>query len=360
MAAKPRVWIRPRIFIILIIAGLFPLLLGHYLVTRSMQQEYQDIIGMQLSQRASDLQSNLINYLERVRAQAANLTRVPQLQLATQRASQQPVSQQQIQDLENRWPSLEPIGRGPLDTILGSETSRFLRDYNGVTTTFRELFITDRQGRLVAASNKTSNYFQAKEAWWINTFREGEGSSYVSDFVFDESVNVYGLEVAEPIRNVSGEVIGVLKAIVDSHELFGLVEHVKVGLNGSAALMRSDGIVISSSQNTTRYEFPGGFQLGQGGSGWIEAKEIRALPETEQEVILGFPQTHFSEMVPGLDWQVVVQVSSQEIREPFERTSVGFISILIFNIALVLVLALLFTWFLSKPAIETDPHLERL
>ena len=100
-----------------------------------------------------------------------------------------------------------------LNNVLENSVSQLLRNYNRVAIAFREILVTDVYGRLVAASNKISDYFQADERWWLYTYLEDSGSRYISDFHFDESVDVYGIEV---------------------------------GQNGKAVLMHSDGTVIFS------------------------------------------------------------------------------------------------------------------
>ncbi len=64
--------------------------------------------------------------------------------------------------------------------------------------------------------------------------------------------------------------------------------------------------------------------------------------------------------MPELDWILVVQEPYEEVFSPFRNLNRRFIYIAVFGIALVLVLALIFSRILSRPVIEVDPHLERI
>jgi hypothetical protein len=363
--SKPRGRIRLRILIILLILGVPPLVVGHLLLVSAARQNYWELIGTHLSQRADDVQTDLINSLDRVSIQVANLTTLPDIQTVVRQSNGQKFTQQElqknVQEIEDQWRAMDPEKSRFLQNILENAASQFLRDYNGVVAAFREIMVTDVHGRLVAATNKSSDYFQADERWWSYTYLEGSGNRFISDIQFDESANVYGVEVAQPIKDSSTQaVIGIMKVIVDRHEIFGLIEAVQVGKNGYAVLMRSDGTVIFSPQNTVGYEFADDFQMASADRLSVEALELQTLPESERQVLLGLPQFQFRERLPEIDWHLVVQVPYDEVSAPFRNINTWFFYIVFFMGAVVVILALIFSWLLSKPVIESDPHLERL
>ena len=357
--SKPRGRIQLRILIILLILAIPPMVVGHLLLASAARQNYWEMIGTHLSQRADGVQTNLINYVERVSLQVANLTTLPLIQTVVRRSNQQRFTQQEllrnIQEIEEQWQAMDPEKSRFLQNILENSASQFLRDYNRVAATLREILVTDVYGRLVATTNKSSDYFQADEQWWRNTYLEGSGSRFISDFKFDESANVYGIEVAEPIKDPSTQaVLGIMKVIVDRHEIFGLMESVQVGQNGAAVLMRSDGTVIFSPENTLRYEFTEVFEMASADLLSIEALEIQTLPEKARQVLLGLPQFRFKDKLPEVDWNVVIQVPYDEVSAPFRNINTWFFYIVFILGAVVVILALIFSWLLSKPVIETD------
>ena len=92
------------------------------------------------------------------------------------------------------------------------------------------------------------------------------------------------------------------------------------------------------------------------------AQEERAFtPESENQLVfMGLAQSRFRDQLPELDWVVVMQGPYEEIFAPFENINRGFLYIVVFRAAAVLVLTVVFSWMMAKPALEIDPHLERL
>ncbi len=123
--------------------------------------------------------------------------------------------------------------------LLDSAESRFLHDVVRGDPIYREILVADRFGRLVAASGVTSDYFQGDEQWWLDA--SGQGRVTVSDVAWDESAQVFAVEVATPIESPSGAIVGVLKAVMDTRELFVAVTGVYGGGTGTLALVRTIG-----------------------------------------------------------------------------------------------------------------------
>ena len=249
-----------------------------------------------------------------------------------------------------------------LRNILENAVSQFLQEHNHVVTAFREILVTDAEGRLVAASNKTSDYFQGDEQWWGNCYLEGVGNRYISDITFDESANVFGLEIAQPITDPpSDEVIGVIKAIADSAEIFATVDAITVSQEGQAVLMRADGTVIHSPSPTEGYEFlDENFTIGSLDRAYVEAQEREAFRRESVHVFLGLPQFYFRDRLPELDWFVVIQAPHSEVFAPFSEVNQRMIYLGLFSVVVIIVLWTTLYWRLAGPAIETDPHLEKL
>ena len=71
--------------------------------------------------------------------------------------------------------------------ILGNPLSRNWQTIQARQPRFSEVMITDAFGRLVAATNKTSDYYQADEQWWQDCYAEGRGRVFLSDIAWDDS-----------------------------------------------------------------------------------------------------------------------------------------------------------------------------
>ncbi len=116
-----------------------------------------------------------------------------------------------IEALNERWmqaaPS-DPLIQGYTDNVLARHFQRLM---TGIPGEFGELFLTNRQGALVAASGKLTTFAHAHKYWWKAAYDEGRGRVFIDDRGFDESVQGYVVGVVLPIIE-NGEVIGIFKA----------------------------------------------------------------------------------------------------------------------------------------------------
>lgn len=85
---------------------------------------------------------------------------------------------------------------------------------------FGEVFFTNRYGVNVAQTGWTSDYRQSDESWWQKTVDEG---SYISDVQFDKSANINSIDICLRVDDDQGEMLGVLKAVLDIKELFAVL-----------------------------------------------------------------------------------------------------------------------------------------
>ena len=360
-----KIRIRPRILILFLLLGIPPLVVGHVLLINGARTTYTEVVASHFSESAESAQTQLLNYLERISNEVGNLTRVSQILDAVSVSNRDRMEgtalDTQVEEREGDWLTQDPEASRLQSRILNNEASRFVRKFNSITADFREIMVTDALGRLVAASNKTSDYFQGDERWWQYAYQEGQGNSFHGDIRFDESANVYGMEIAHPIRDPSSnQVIGVIKAIADAHEISALVAATRLGPTSEAVLIASDGTGILGPERTVRYRFAEPISLGEPGRRYTEAIEVLALPAEERRVFLGLPRFRLKDRMPELDWILVVQEPYEEVYSPFRNLNSWFIYIAVFGVALVLVLSLIFSRILSRPAIEVDPHLERI
>ena len=362
---EPKIRIRPRILILFLLLGIPPLVIGHVVLINGARTTYTEVVANHFSEAADSAQTQLLNYVERISNEVGNLTRVSQILDAVSASNRNRLEgtelDSQVEEREDDWLTRDPEDSRFQRGILNNEASRFVRKFNSITADFREILVTDAMGRLVAASNKTSDYFQADERWWQYAYQEGQGNRYHGDMQFDESANVYGMEIAYPILDpASNQVIGVIKAIADAHEISALVAATRLGPTSEAVLIASDGTGILGPERTVRYRFAEPASLGETGRRYTEATEVLALPAEERRVFLGLPQSRLRDRMPELDWILVVQQPYEEVFSPFRNLNSQFIFFAVGGVALVLVLAVIFSWLLSRPVIEADPHLERI
>lgn len=120
---------------------------------------------------------------------------------------------------------------------LDNEAAIDLREYRQVFAGELEMFITDRHGGLVAATEATSDYNQADEVWWQVAYNLGLGATYISSPEFDRSRGETGLVMAVPIYDrETHDLIGVLRSTYSLDELRASLSRAKLGDTGEVDL----------------------------------------------------------------------------------------------------------------------------
>ena len=353
--------LEPRILIQFLALGIVPPVVGHFILVSGARNLYLEQRGAHLSRRADDIQRELSNLIENAIVQVANLASsepIRQGLAGTELDSREEARLEiNIQAMELAWGGLG-VDEPRLKSILDHPASGLLKQLGQIVPTFREILLTDRYGQLVAATNKTSDYYQADEIWWQRAALQGQGARYVGDVIFDESANTYGMEIAEPVRDLeTGTLIGVIKAILDSAALFGMLEAANEGVEGQESLLvRTDGTSIWSPDARTTNDFAAVM------SNAISLGRPSAMGSTREgdPSLVAFPTTGIKDRIPELDWYVLVHSPLSSVLTPFENLNRRFLLIVLATIATVISLAFVFTHIMSRPAVDVDPHFERL
>jgi hypothetical protein len=227
---------------------------------------------------ASNTSEAMDKYMLRVLNQVLTLARVPAVRKQVEDSNAVPFNEAAAKRLDADWEAL----KGPppsLERLLATEDARFLRDLacppeaqcallgldevGSVATprlanragVLREVAVADKFGRLVLASNATSDYLQTGEDWFENVLRHGDQcAKHVSIECIhtgraerDESAQSYGFDFAVPIQSESGATHGVLNALVDLDDIVAVLQAIQPpGIQ--AALVDSSGDAIHVEQ----------------------------------------------------------------------------------------------------------------
>ena len=109
-----------------------------------------------------------------------------------------------------------------LNPVINVVTSELL-EFQELYPAHVEVIVTDGFGALVAATNRTSDYYQADEEWWQAAYNKGHGGFFLSQPHIDESSAANGIIIAVPIyAHETQEVVGVLRSFYNLNELAGL------------------------------------------------------------------------------------------------------------------------------------------
>jgi PAS domain S-box-containing protein len=108
---------------------------------------------------------------------------------------------------------------------------------------FRSLVILDRRGRSVGeVTSETTRIYYSRRPWWPVAFEQRR--SWVGELRFDETGHGY-LEVAVPIVDEAGAVLGALNAVIEKDQLLTSVLRSRIGDTGHVMLVGPQGTVLA-------------------------------------------------------------------------------------------------------------------
>ena len=125
------------------------------------------------------------------------------------------ISHSEILIADEKWMAIRGIDDF-IKSLLTNQCSQRLIDFQEVHDEFPEIFVTDAKGLIVGETNKTSDYYQADEQWWLEAYKGGKGRTFYGEIEYDESAMAESIPIYMPIMESGNqEVIGVIKAVCD-------------------------------------------------------------------------------------------------------------------------------------------------
>ncbi len=225
----------------------------------------------------------------------------------------------EINSIKKIWQQLK--GSSPiLKGIINNEVAEYLKEYkNREGEEYAEIFITDAKGAMIAATNKTSDYFQADEKWWEEAYNNGRGSVYLSDVEYDENAKVFALNFCIPIMNKSNKVIGIIKVVTDIRHLFSGIINVHIGETGHSDLVSSDGtVIIDAISPPLSWKINEGLisKISASKGGWTMDKDEHGISS-----IIGFSAVEWgakfsASSLGGKNWYIFVRQDVPETYAP--------------------------------------------
>ncbi|MBU0503525.1 MAG: HAMP domain-containing protein [Candidatus Omnitrophica bacterium] len=149
--------------------------------------------------------------------------------------------QEYMARMDKQWVALSD---NQLQEWLGSALGQRLKSLVENDSNIAEIFLTDQYGGLIAASGKTSDFYQADEEWWQLAYNNGIGHNYFGEVELDESSGVISSAIAIPARDEKGRIIAIVKAVVDISNFFKETENYIIDKTGHSVLINEYGRVI--------------------------------------------------------------------------------------------------------------------
>jgi serine phosphatase RsbU (regulator of sigma subunit) len=165
-----------------------------------------------------------------------------------------------IQQLEARWPAFD-VTAPELRRVLANDIARRLEEFRSLHPLFAEIFVTDIKGQLVAATGKTSDYWQADEVWWQRGIKVGYRRVYAEGINFDASAQVYSIDVAIPIRDRTQPAtppVGVLKGVLKISPLFSTLQPILSDTRARRQLVDTEGRIVFEIDPPSTGSLPAG------------------------------------------------------------------------------------------------------
>ena len=238
-----------------------------------------------------------------------------------------------------------------------AEAAGVLLDFDVEFTDHVETFLTDRFGGTIASTEQLSDYYQADEEWWQAAWNGGQGGIYLSEPELDESTGEVSILVATPMRDESGDVIGVLRSTVLAYELFEIVEAETFGATGHLELFNGGGAEILGDDGLGAGELPEAtiaeaIRVGHGAT--------VAADEAGREVFFGFAPITLPQFDSPLDWTLLLRQDASEALESVTQIVTNGIVAAIIAMALAIGVAILLARSLTRPIGELVGVAERV
>ena len=253
------------------------------------------------------------------------------------------LSDAEREELDARWPTMSSTDQ-PMARILTSRAAKCLREFQAEDTRLAELLVTDRFGQLVAATGRTTDFYQADEDWWRGAWHAGAGRIYVPEVAYDTSTRIWSIDLCFALRR-GGTVVGVAKAVLDvSQWVYSGQEDQSIdGENVSLLLVRRrDGTIIHGP------EIEPLSQSARQWSGGIATSSRARWRLTRDRIIQGYAPVRLPERIGGdrlvgPKWLVVFQIpQARALRAVHRLTLVGLLIglgliVIVFLVGLVIV-----------------------
>ena len=122
------------------------------------------------------------------------------------------LTQSKIKELDNAWIATKGTDEF-INSFLTNSTANALATFQDNNPGFVEIFATDKYGLIAGETNKTSDYLQSDEDWWVAAFSNGVGKSYHGEIEFDDSSKSESIALYVPVYNSQKVTVGLIKGV---------------------------------------------------------------------------------------------------------------------------------------------------
>ncbi len=267
-----------------------------------------------------------------------------------------------IERLDQEWRAADAAGNDnhPLvSKVLNEEITSELREYRGAFPENVEVFVTDKYGANVGATNRTSDYYQGDEEWWQSAYNNGEGSIFIGQPEFDQSSSTFAVIIAIPLfAHDTSEVIGVLRTTLDIKSISAVLNQANLG-TGQVELYVANGMEILSEGGDFMPGQPGALSLPADRSSYGEMT-YDDVPSLVSRVPVIGRNPMLADTIRNLGWTIIVQKDREEGLAPIrsQTQSITLISLLL--VGFTTILAFYASQILARPILSLTKVAEQV
>ena len=215
--------------------------------------------------------------------------------------------------MDARWPDLAAAD-GVLRAVLEHPIAEVLQLITEYDPRVAEAMVTDRHGQLVAATGRTSDFYQGDEQWWQDTCAGG-GEVLILGVDYDESAALWSVDICIPISD-GGGIVGAAKFVVDASRLIGTPTRMVGEISAPVAVIAADGTILFGSTAALSEQAdarPGG------SAGWQRSSDGRIQAFAPVRIAERIAERMGPYVVRAPGWTLALSAPGSEVRAPILR-----------------------------------------
>lgn len=355
----PQYTLRTKLVLVFVLIAIFSLGSLAFIVNRTSSQQLTQnfgerlttetearalTIGDTLAKEMQGLSTLRLNKSLQDYVEVANFTRYDGKSSAT--------IQDEIQALDEAWQTADTAGTDDLpiiDEVINNESAVELRNYREVFPENAEVFVTDSHGANIAATNRTSDYYQADEPWWQAAYNNGEGAIYIGEPTFDTSSGLYAIAIAMPVySHDETRIVGILRTTLDMKIILDILNAVELGETGQIKLYLADGRRVPVEEGERTFGDMNALRLPLDTPGYIDSTYDN-IPSLISRAPVTSTDERVSPVINQLKWSLVSNQDRNEVLAQAREQTQTITLISIILLGLVALSAFFASQFIAKP-----------
>ncbi len=208
------------------------------ILTQLSTEAQQEVTGV-ASHTAASIAAELVKQTDLLQTLVLNSTLHEELAKVNATATS---NLTELEQLDRQWQAAGNDATPLVQSVLSHTLSEELHEFQNTFPEHLEVLITDRHGANVAATNRTSDYYQADEEWWQSSYNDGQGNVFIGQPELDEGSQTVVLLIALPVVDPkTREVLGVLSTTVDFKVFIPAFEAGRFGQTGRTEIYLPNG-----------------------------------------------------------------------------------------------------------------------